>query len=59
MVESTLMNAETKVEEESLQTVAVRMSKKHRRKIKRLAKKHNRTVSGELRELIDKAEEER
>jgi len=35
----------------------VRLSRKHKRKIKRLASKHNRTVSGEVRELIDKAED--
>ena len=57
MVESTLMSEESKVEEYDMQTVSVRLAKKHRRKIQRLAKKHNRTVSGELRELIEKAEE--
>ena len=51
------MSEETKVEESDMQTVSVRLSKKHRRKIQRLARKHNRTVSGEFRELIEKAEE--
>jgi hypothetical protein len=57
MVESTLMSEENKVEEADLQTVSVRLAKKHRLKIRRLAKKHNRTVSGEFRELIEKAED--
>ena len=40
---------------DNLESVCVRMSKKQRKKITRIAKENNRTVSGQLREMIDRA----
>ena len=42
---------------ENLETVTVRMKRSQRKKLERMADAQNRTVSGQLREMIDRAPE--
>lgn len=48
-------NTMKQIASDNLESVCVRMSKKQRKKITRIAKENNRTVSGQLREMIDRA----
>lgn len=52
---SSTTNIMKQIANDNLESVCVRMSKKQRRKITRIAKENNRTVSGQLREMIDRA----
>lgn len=52
---SNTTNIMKQIANDNLESVCVRMSKKQRKKITRIAKENNRTVSGQLREMIDRA----